>query len=70
MWKRAHFKACYNENNTTSILQEKFSMLGTGEEPSPPFAAPTHQVWERLEPAALSEAGASLQTGRNRPDTL
>lgn len=44
--------------------------MGTEEEPSPPFVAKTHQVSERLEPAALSEAGTSLQTGRNRPDSL
>lgn len=45
-------------------------MLGAEEEPSPPFAAKTPQVSERLEAAALFEAGASLQTGRNRPDSL
>lgn len=44
--------------------------LGTEEEPSPPFEAKIHRVAERLAPAALCEAGASLQTGRNRPDSL
>lgn len=44
--------------------------LGTEGEPSPPFEAKIHRVAESLEPAALSEGGASLQTGRNRPDRL
>lgn len=45
-------------------------MLGTEKEPSPPFEAKTHQVSGSLKPAALSEAGNSLLTGRNHPDSL
>lgn len=44
----------------------------TEDEPFPPFEAKIHRVAERLEPAGalLSEAGAPLRTGRNRPDSL
>lgn len=63
--------------NKTVFLKsflEKFWMFGkqlrTEEQPSLPFEAKIPRVAERLEPAALSEAGASLQTGRNRPDSV
>lgn len=44
--------------------------LGTQGEPSLSFEAKIHGVAEKVEPAALSEAGASLQAGRNRRDSL